>query len=194
MEKLKMKKLPEGAVVSLIVSEDTKFKTGRFSEFPADSPDAAVKAYEEIALDAKGIAGIGYQVIFDRKGPYVSTKAFFYPEGDPLSEPCNFPELCFEEVYAAVKGVMDIISVITRKVSVFARISMSLEMPVAAYDALRKKSVDRHGRYTDLVLDADLIREFLDHGFVEDDSYVPNDVFESIDCDLAERLGKGGCS
>lgn len=178
-------RLPEGASVTLLVSEDTEFLTGRLLEFAASDAAGAVKAYDEVAKDARGIAGIGYRICLDKNEPLLDRTYFFWPDEDPSLD-CSDDYL---EVREAMEGVLAILRGTVKTVKVFARIGITLEMPIKAYELMKARAESKScpGCYGDLDLDVDEIRAFLKYGNADGDSYVPGCVFDEVEEGLKEE-------
>ena len=62
--------------------------------------------------------------------------------------------------------------------TLWARISMELEVSDEEFEKLREQSRDERGRFYDVELDTDLAQRFLNDGELSLDSYIPGDLFE----------------
>ena len=178
-------RLPEGATVTLLVSEDTEFLTGRLLEFSPSDAAVAVRAYDEIARDASGIAGIGYRICLDKNEPLLDSTYFFWPDDNPSLDYSDD----YQEVREAMEGVLSLLRGTVQTVKVFARIGFTLEMPLKAYELMKARAESKScpGCFGDLDLDGDEICAFVEHGTPDGDSYVPGCAFEEVEEKLKEE-------
>lgn len=68
-----------------------------------------------------------------------------------------------------------------KKIKIEANIRMSLEIPVDKIDTLGKFEFDNVGDNNTLNISKESARTFLEHGKLEEGSYIPTDVFNQAD-------------
>lgn len=77
------------------------------------------------------------------------------------------------------------LTALQKKVKVWARIGITLEMTTEQYQTLQKKAEyktqDGYTRYSELTLSKEEAELFLKNGTAENDSYIPQEVFEDIE-------------
>lgn len=70
-------------------------------------------------------------------------------------------------------------------VKVWARIGITVEMTTEQYNALRRKAEykaeDGRTSFAELTLSYDDAKFFMEHGTVDGDSYIPQEIFEDIE-------------